>query len=597
MCVNQYSLEKPMPASEPPAIYLVQPRTEVFATLSSDVVLAAPLGTSLESILLYAQQQRHISPQEELIAAIVDGELRELTYPLYRDATVSPVYLNSSDGTRIYRRSLVLLMLAAIEEVLPDARVRVEYAVPDGGYYCTLVGGVQLTLEQLRTIEGHMRDIVAADEPIVRRSLSVDDFRAIFELRQDRSKTRLLRDRQHTDLRIYALRGRADHAYGYVVPSTRYLPTFRLVEDAPGFVLQFPREDTGELCPLSPHDKLRSVFQKTDLWLQRLGVEDIGQLNEVVDNHRFQELVLVSEALHEQHIADIAQAISDANAQRGVRLVMIAGPSSSGKTTFAKRLSIQLQAHGLQPLAVEMDNYFVDREATPRDETGAFDFESIRALRLDRFNADMHLLLQGKAVQIPRFDFRSGRSTEGGVLKLGARQILIAEGIHGLNPGLIDTVSSDQVMRIYVSALTQLNIDSQNRIPTTDVRLIRRIVRDARTRGYSATDTIERWPSVRRGEKNSIFPYQENADMMFNSALVYELAVLRPMVEPLLLQVVPHTRPHIEVKRLLGFLKWVRSVDPARLGDIPDTSILREFIGGSTLDRYQPHRFVTDPSD
>jgi uridine kinase len=368
-----------------------------------------------------------------------------------------------------------------------------------------------------------------------------------------------------------------------MVPSTGYLRTFRLIGVDAGFILQYPRRETPtELDEFKP-GKLTEVFHQADEWLLRTGVEDIGRLNRLVRNNRVHEITLVSEALHEQQIADIAHGICEAHLQRGVRIVLIAGPSSSGKTTFAKRLAIQLLAHGVRPFTIELDNYFVDRELTPRDENGDYDFEVLEAINRKLFNQQLLQLVHGEKVTLPRFDFKIGKSSDGKSVRLREKQIILIEGIHGLNPRLVPDIPSENIYRVYISALTPLNIDSHNRISTTDLRLLRRIVRDARTRGYSATDTINRWPSVRRGEKRNIFPYQDNADAIFNSALVYELAALKPFAEPLLLQVEPNTLTHIEANRLLSFLRWVQPFTPAQEDLIPDTSLLREFIGGSNV--------------
>jgi len=374
-----------------------------------------------------------------------------------------------------------------------------------------------------------------------------------------------------------------------MVPSTGYLKYFRLVKMPNGFILQYPTREDTTLPEIIPNTtKIGAVFEEAEEWLQRIGVEDIGRLNQIVRQDRIQELILVNEALHEQQIARCARAIYDAHHERGLRLVIIAGPSSSGKTTFSKRLALQLLAHGLRPFTLELDNYFLDRELTPKDEEGNLDFEALEAINLPLFNTQLLQLIQGVEVQLPRFDFVLGKSVEGPIGKLTDNQILIIEGIHGLNPTLVTKIPPEKIFRIYVSALTQLNVDAHNRVSTTDVRMLRRICRDAVQRGHNATATITRWPSVRRGEKRNIFPYQENADVMFNSALTYELAALRPLVEPYLLQVEPDTRPYIEANRLLSFLRWVQPLTPQQMALIPDTSLLREFIGGSILQNYQP---------
>ncbi len=569
-------------------IILSEPRQHIRVRIDQHLTLEGPVGTTTGAFLHAAADHLHYSAP--LIAAICDGELRELSYPLERDAKLIPVCLNGSDGGRIYRRSLVMLMATAAAEIWPGCQISVRYAVPDGGFYCARLHDIPFTADELEQLEARMHQIVDEDSLITKRIVPLEEAETLFASRNEHDKVRLLAQRTRQDLTLYTLRGRDDYYYGYMVPSTGYLKHFRLIWVQAGFILQYPRrESPTHLRPIRAYDKLKSVFHETDEWLHRLDVPDIGKLNEVIgDPYRIHELILIAEALHERKIAHIASEISQQNAQRGVRLVLIAGPSSSGKTTFAKRLAIQLLAHGLRPFTLEMDNYFVDREKTPRDEKGAYNFEVLGAVDLPLFNAQLLALIRNERVRMPHFNFITGKSELGDEVQLDEDQIIIIEGIHGLNPDLVPDIPPELVFRVYVSALTQLNVDAHNRVPTTDLRLIRRIVRDARTRGYNATDTLTLWGNVRRGEKTSIFPYQENADMIFNSALVYELAALRPAAEPLLLQVESNTEPHIEAKRLLSFLSWVRPLDQAYFEMIPDTSLLREFIGRSSLDDYHP---------
>lgn len=564
------------------------PRDEVRVTLGEGKVLSAPIGTSIEAVLLAAESQGLLTFPAKLVAAISNGRLRELRHALTSDTVIQPVLLSSSDGGRIYRRSLVMLLATAVQQ-LWNCDVSVQYAVPDGGFYCELVNHAQPTPEQLTELDALMRKLVTEDHPIQKRMVTLEDARTLFEERGAQDKVRLLEYRVRDQLVLYNLLGREDYYYGYMVPSTRYLDTFKLVHVQTGFVLQYPRqENPAVLGDMALYNRLSKVFAQADEWLERLGVEDIGSLNRLVTRDTVQELILVAEALHEQQVAYIAWQISQKHESEGAQLVLIAGPSSSGKTTFSRRLAIQIMAHGLRPFTLEMDNYFVDREATPRDENGEFDFESLYALDLARFNDDLVRMMAGEEVQMPRFDFLKGKSVPGRTVRLAKDQIIILEGIHGLNPNLVTSIPTEKMFRIYVSALTQLNIDMHNRVSTTDVRLLRRIVRDARTRGYSALDTLNRWRSVRRGEKRNIFPHQENADAMFNSALVYELAALRPYAEPLLLQVPPDVPAQIEANRLLSFLRWVQPFSERQQAMIPDTSLLREFMGGCILDNYHP---------
>lgn len=569
-----------------PLITVSEPRTQVRVTFVDGLVLEGAVGTPIAA---FVEQARNLRPERfsaPVMAAVYNAKLRELNYEVYQDGTLDPVLLNTSDGGRIYRRSLVLLLSTAINELWSGTTVNVSYAVPDGGFYCILPQRAPFSDEELTQLEAHMRAIVAENSPITKQVVPLEDAVALFEKRGDADKVRLLEQRTRSVLTLYTLRERSDYYYGYMVPSTGLLSTFRLVQAENGFILQYPRSGSPTvLKDLQPQTKIGRVFQESEDWLRKLGVEDMGRLNRIVRNDHIQELILIAEALHERRIAEIAGEI---DARKDVRLVLIAGPSSSGKTTFSKRLAIQLLAHGLRPFTLELDNYFVDRELTPRDAEGNYDFEALETVNRTLFNEHLIGLIGGEEVALPRFDFLLGKSVAGRTARLQDNQIIIIEGIHGLNPQLVTRVPPAQIYRIYVSALTGLNIDYHNRVSTTDLRLLRRITRDAATRGYSATDTILRWPSVRRGEKRNIFPYQENANVMLNSSLAYELAALRPLVEPLLLQVETATPPHIEANRLLSFLRWVQPLTEAQLAMIPDTSLLREFIGGSILEAYHP---------
>lgn len=460
--------------------------------------------------------------------------------------------------------------------------------MPDGAFLCEAVHRTAFSPEELAKLESFMQQVVAQDEPIVKQVVTLDEAEALFAQRGDQDKMRLLQYRTDEHLTLYSLRSYRDYYYGYMTPSAGSLQHFKLIHQGQTFLLQYPHPETpDQLGDIHTYPKIAEAFNQTETWLEHLGIEDIGRLNALIKSPRCQEVILVAEALHEQGVARIAHQISQRYAQ-GLRVVLIAGPSSSGKTTFSKRLAIQLLAHGIHPLTLEMDMYFVDRPLTPRDENGDYDFESFDAINIGLFNRQLGQLLRGESVQVPRFDFVEGRSMPGRHVRLRPSQIILIEGIHGLNPSLVTQLGADQLFRVYVSVLAQVNLDMHNRVPTTDVRLLRRIVRDARTRGYHAQATLERWGSVQRGEKRNIFPYQENADAVFNSALMYELAVLRPLVEPLLLQVKALTPASIEAKRLLAFLRWVVPLPTNQINAIPNTSLLREFIGGSILDDYHP---------
>ncbi|MDQ1300731.1 MAG: uridine kinase [Chloroflexota bacterium] len=523
-------------------------------------------------------------PRSPIVAALIDDELRELTYHIERDVEVTPLGMDDRDGSRIYRRSLTFLLVVAARELFPDARLSVDHSVTFGGYYCNVENRPPFTPDELARLEARMREIAAADEPIGKERVPLAEAVALFRARGDDEVVRLLTYRRKDYLALYTLRGVRDYFHGYMVPATGYLRHFALHPYPPGFILRFPPRASLELEPVVAYPKLMDVFREYGHTLRVLGVEDVGALNAAIGAGRTNEVILVAEALHAQRIAEIATQI--AHRRDRVRLVLMAGPSSSGKTTTSKRLAVQLLANGIRPIAVEMDSYFVDRELTPRDAQGNYDFEVLEALDLKLFNEQLLALMAGKEVTLPKFNFVTGKREVGLTIQLGPDQILLVEGIHGLNPRLVPDIAPERVFRIYISALTQLNLDRYNRVPTTDTRLIRRIVRDARTRGYTAADTIARWESVHKGERDYIFPYQENADVMFNSALVYELAALKPLVEPLLLQIEPGKPGHVEAKRLLAFLQWFEPIPP---DPIPDTSILREFLGKSILEHFAPH--------
>ncbi|HSJ57478.1 MAG TPA: nucleoside kinase [Anaerolineae bacterium] len=564
-----------VPGSVLEQIHPAEPRDTAQVWLDDGRVFEGPVGTPLEAFIQVAGSD----PAAPTVAALIDNELRELTYRVESDVEVKPVTMADSDGFRIYRRSLAFLLVTAAHDLFPEATVYVDHSLTFGGYFCEVQGRAPFSPSELARIETRMRDIVAADEPIWKSRVPLSEAIALFQARGDHDKVRLLTNRRKEYLTLYSLRGFADYFHGYMVPSTGYLTTFGLQDYPPGFILRFPRTSPPmELQPFVDYPKLVSVFREYGEWMELMGVRDVGLLNEAIAGARVREVVLVAEALHEQRVARVAEEIA---ARRGqVRVVLIAGPSSSGKTTFSKRLGIQLLANGMRPFALEMDNYFVDRLKTPRAANGDYDFESLYALDVALFNEHLLHLLEGREVRLPRYNFRTGLREVGDVVDLDGDHIVIVEGIHGLNPSLVAALPANSVYRVYVSALTQLNIDKHNRVPTTDTRLLRRIVRDAAHRGYTAQQTVDRWQSVRGGEKEWIFPFQENADIMFNSALVYELSVLKPLAEPLLLQIKPRTPAYVEAKRLLSLLEWFHPLAPDL---VPDNSILREFVGGSIL--------------
>ena len=516
------------------------------------------------------------------VAAIVDGELRELGCPVTRDVEATPVFLSESDGMRIYYRSLSFLLIVAAYELFPEARVFIDYSVPYGGYFCRVEGRASFTADELARIKDRMRALVEADRPIERKRLNLEEALAVFASRGEEEKVRLFQGLTEDHLHLYSLDGFLDYFYGYMVPSTGFLQTFALELFPEGFLLRLPRrEEPTKLVPPQRFTAVREVFTEYGRWLDLLGVRDVASLNAAIRSGQIEQVILVSEALHEKRIAEIALSLAKRNGARR-RLVFVAGPSSSGKTTFSKRLAVQLLANGVHPHPLAMDDYFLPRASLGKPDERPVDFDSLAALDVPFFEDQLHALLRSEEVTLPRYNFRTGQRETGATVRLDKDEVLIVEGIHGLNPRLVASFAKEDAFRIFVSALTQLNLDSHNRVPTTETRLVRRIVRDAVFRGYGAEETLAVWESVRQGEKENIFPYQEQADVMFNSALVYELAILKPLVEPLLLQV-RETRLRIEAERLLGFLRWF---EPYAGTTIPGNSILREFVGGSTLTEF-----------
>jgi uridine kinase len=553
----------------------VDPRDTVELHLSNGEVISGPRGSTLEEFL-DPLQERGLPP---IVGAIVNGRLTELSKQVTMDVQLHPITMEDADGMRFYRRSLTFLLESAFHDLHSDAILTVDHSVTSGGYFCQVYRRSPLTSEELSELEKRMRELVKEDLNFDRLKVSLEEGIRIFNEKGYKDKVKLLKHRQKDYLTLYKLGEQLDYHHGYMVPSTGYLKWFDLVMMDDGFILRFPRRKNPiVLQPIPKYYTLLNVFQRYGSWLHRLGIDSVGALNDSIDQGQIRKLILVSEALHEQHIAEIAAQIEER--ADDIDVILIAGPSSSGKTTFSKRLTIQLLARGISPFPLEMDKYFVDRERTPTDEDGEWDFESLHAVNREKLSVDVQRLIDSEKVQLPHYDFQSGKSSQGEIVQLRPGQIIILEGIHGLNPDILPGFPQNRAFRIYVSALTQLNLDRHNRVSTTDTRLIRRIVRDARERGYSAMDTINRWESVRRGEKQNIFPYQDYADAMFNSALVYEMAALKPMAEPILRQIPQNTRARIEAKRLLAFLEWFLPID---IDMIPDNSIIREFLGESNL--------------
>jgi len=558
-------------------ITLITPRSTVEIHLPDGRVLSGPRGAMVGEFLAALEHQ------SQLVAAIVNGDLRELTYAIAMESRVEPVTISSPDGARIYRRSLTFLLEMAFADLFPDGVLFVDHSVASGGYYCQVTGRAPLSDFEIASLKDHMQKLIESDLPFERREVPLQEAIEYFRSRGYDDKVLLLKYRKKDYLTLYRLGERMDYLHGYMVPSTGYLRVFDLVYTEGGFTLRYPRRHTpDELLPMPEYPKLLDTFLQYGDWLAKLGIENVGALNEAIQSGRSAEVVLVSEAFHEQRLSRVAQQVAEQIDH--ARLILVAGPSSAGKTTFSRRLTVQLLALGISPFPLELDNYFLDRSRTPLDKSGQPDFESIEALDLPLIAHDLEKLIQGEEVQLPRYNFKTGMSEAGDVIQLRSGQPIILEGIHGLDPRLIPEKLKNEVYRIYISALTQLNLDRHNRVSTTDTRLVRRIVRDARERGYSAAQTISRWESVRRGEKRHIFPFQENADVMFNSALVYELAALKPFAEPLLRQVQHGTPEYIEARRLLAFLEWFLPLDVTL---VPGTSIVREFLGGSILQNFR----------
>ncbi len=532
-------------------------------------------GTSLMEISRDFQKDY----DNQIILAFVNNKLRELFKRVVENCSIRFVTTAEDAGHKTYQRGMILVMLKAFYAEFGNEnvdKVSVEYTVSNG-LYCDYQGREPLTKERILAVKKRMEELIRKDIPFMKRSIGTDDAVELFRRYRMYDKERLFRYRRVSKANIYSLDGFEDYYYGYMPPSSGMLKYFDLLQYDEGFLLLLPNKKNPTVVEqFVPQPKLYETLKESNHWTQMMEIPNVGALNDVISGGNLNELILVQEALQEKKISDIAETIKRLG---GKKFIMIAGPSSSGKTTFSHRLSIQLKAHGLKPHPIAVDNYFVDREKTPLDEYGNFNFESLYAIDLEQFNKDMTALLNGEAVQIPDFNFVSGRREyKGNFLKLGPEDILVIEGIHGLNDALSYSLPRESKFKIYISALTQLNIDEHNRIPTTDGRLLRRMVRDARTRGASAQKTISMWPSVRRGEDENIFPFQEDADVMFNSALIYELSVLKQYAEPILFGIDRNCDEYVEAKRLLKFLDYFIG---APSESVPKNSILKEFVGGS----------------
>ena len=538
----------------------------------------APMGTTLGDIA----RELNIATARPFLAAYVNHRIKELGYKIYTPVTVRFIDITSFEGIRVYQRTCWFLLQKAAAERYPGRKLHIRHSMGGSGFYCEIEGIDEFPREEAAALRDCMRRLADADLPIRRRKTFTSEVREIYRRQGLDDKVALLDTRPRLYSDLYTLDGLAGYFYGSLAPSTGYVTLFDIEPCYNGFRLALPLRTAPDRIDTGVHqEKMSDIFREYQRWVNIMGVPTVGDVNSKVLAGDAGGMIKLAEAFHERKLAEMADAILEANAVRGVRTVLISGPSSSGKTTTAKRLGIQLRILGLNPVLISLDDYFVERDKTPLDENGDYDFEALEAIDLELLASDLKRLFAGESVDVPRYDFITGtRKRHDSPLKLDERSILIMEGIHGLNPALTPGIPREQKFCIYVSCLTSVAMDNMNRIATTDNRLLRRLTRDYYTRGHDAAATLQRWPSVRRGEERHIFPYQENADVMFNSSLFYEISVLRSKVEPILREV-PDTLPEYgEAKRLLKFLD---NFIPIASDEIPPTSILREFIGGSSF--------------
>lgn len=543
-----------------------------FADGSSKLVQA---GISLLELSSSCQKD-YIS---RIVAGKVDNEIKELNHIISSDCRIEFIDMTHSDGMRIYRRSLNFILIKAVKDLFPDREVSISHSISKGNY-CEIIGDTGLTSDEVRRIEKRMKQLVSAQIPFVKRIMPVEEANRIFKKSGRIDRLYLIEHRTKPYVTIYNCDGLDDYFYGYMVPHTGYIDKFKLIYYPPGLIVLFPEKTNPGTLPEFEHQKkLFAIFREYKQWGSILGVENAGALNGMVKSNKISDFIKISEALHEKKIAQIADMITHSKQRK--RIVLISGPSSSGKTTFAQRLSIQLRVNGLKPLTISLDDYFLDREYTPVDENGDLDFEALESIDVKLFNIHLKDLINNREIEIPVFNFPKGcREWKDRKLKMKDDQILIVEGIHGLNEKLTTAIPRSRKFKIYVSALTSMNIDDHNRIPSTDTRIVRRIVRDHQFRGCNSVDTIKRWSSVRRGEKVNVFPFQGEADIMFNSALIYELGVLKIWAEPLLAEISRTEPQYSEARRLIEFLSYFVPIESK---EIPLNSIIREFIGGSSF--------------
>ena len=542
---------------------------------NNNKVIEVPIGASLEE----AYKESGIQMTHGPINAHVNNKVEGMHFRLYKQKEVEFLDITSPSGMRAYTRSLFFVLCKAVHDLYEKCKVAIDIPVSNG-YYVNLNIGHEVTIEDAGRIRRRMQEIIDAALPIHRHETTTEEAIRIFDEKHNRSKVKLLKSIGRLFTTYYDIDGYIDYYYGSLLTNTSQLYLFGLEKYYDGLLLRLPSsQHPDELGEMTHQDKMFSIFKEHHQWQDIIGLRTVGDLNEAILNGHSSHLIQVSEALQEKKIGKIADEIAK---RKGIRLVLIAGPSSSGKTTTCKRLSIQLVTNGIKPIGISLDDYFLDREKTPLDEKGDFDFEHLHALNLPLFNEQLNALFKGEEVELPRYDFPTGKSVKSGKkLKLHDDEVLVVEGIHALNPELTAQIPNEQIFRVYASALTTILLDNHNYVPTTDNRLLRRIIRDYKYRGVSALDTIRRWPSVRAGENKWIFPFQENADAMFNTAMLFELAVIKSQAEPLLEQVPENCPEYAAAYRLLKFLRYIKPIPEAH---IPPTSLLREFLGGSSFE-------------
>ena len=541
---------------------------------NNDKTIEVPLGCTLEEVYQLSGLEMKYGP----ISAHVNNKVEGMHFRIYKQKEVEFLDITSSSGSRAYTRSLFFVLCKAVHDLYNPCKVAIDIPVSNG-YYVNLDIGRPVTLDDAGAIRRRMQEIIDAALPIHRHETTTMEAIAMFDSLHNKSKVKLLESTGRLYTTYYDIDGYVDYYYGSLLTNTSQIYLFGLEKYYDGLLLRLPsREHPDELGEMTHQDKMFSIFKEHHQWQDILGLRTIGDLNEAIIKGYSPQLIMVSEALQEKKIARIADEIAQ---RKGIKMVLIAGPSSSGKTTTCKRLSVQLAVNGIKPIAISLDDYFLDRDKTPRDEKGDYDFENLHALNLPLLNEQLTALFKGEEIELPRYDFPTGTSQKSGKrLRLHENEILVVEGIHALNPELTSQIPNEQIFRVYASALTTVLLDNHNYIPTTDNRLLRRIIRDNKYRAVTAQETIRRWPSVRAGENKWIFPFQENADAMFNTAMLFELAVIKSQAEPLL-EAVPENCPeHAEAYRLLKFLRYIKPIPETQ---IPPTSLLREFLGGSSF--------------